>query len=107
MVTCTEYIDSDDKDSVMPPLIYLEAYDNNNYTRNPTSAEPTPETGPLSEKPTKEPTSEPDYDPLPEPYAPTREGSMGHLAPKYIARYQKGSYPPRFSTLEERTKEAP
>ena len=32
---------------------------------------------------------------------------MGHLSPKDILRYQKGLYPPRFSTLEERTKEAP
>ena len=32
---------------------------------------------------------------------------MGHLAPKYIVRYQKGSDPPVFSTLEEHTKEAP
>ena len=32
---------------------------------------------------------------------------MGHLDPKYIVRYQKGSDPPRFATLKERTKEAP
>ena len=32
---------------------------------------------------------------------------MGNLAPKYIVQYQKGSDPPIFSTLEERTKEDP
>ena len=36
-----------------------------------------------------------------------REGYMGHLSPTYIVRYQKGSDPYKFSTLEERTKEAP
>ena len=32
---------------------------------------------------------------------------MGCLSPKYIAIHQKGSYPPWFSTLEERAKEDP
>ena len=32
---------------------------------------------------------------------------MEHLYPKDIVKYQKGSDPPRFDTLEERTKEAP
>ena len=32
---------------------------------------------------------------------------MGHLSPKDILRYQKGSDTPIFATLEERTKEAP
>ena len=32
---------------------------------------------------------------------------MGHLDPVDITRYQKGSDPPRFDTLEERTKEDP
>ena len=30
---------------------------------------------------------------------------MGHLSPKYIVIYHKGSDPPKFSTLEKRTKE--
>ena len=69
--------------------------------------EPTPDPGPPSEKTTKEPTLEPNYDVLSEPSAPMREDSMGHLAPKEIVRYQKGSDQPRFVTLEDRTKEAP
>ena len=32
---------------------------------------------------------------------------MGHLSPTEIVRYQKGSDPPRSSTLEERTKDDP
>ena len=64
----------------------------------------TPEPGP---QPTKEPALEPDSDTLSEPSSPTREDTIGHLSPKDILRYQKGSYPPRFATLEERTKEAP
>ena len=32
---------------------------------------------------------------------------MGHLYPKDIVRYQKWSDPPRLSTIEESTKEAP
>ena len=32
---------------------------------------------------------------------------MGHISPKDILRYHKWSYPPRFSTLEEPTKEDP
>ena len=32
---------------------------------------------------------------------------MGHLSPKDIVIYQKGSYPPIFATPEERTKEDP
>ena len=32
---------------------------------------------------------------------------MGNLPPKDIIRYQKGSDPPRFATIEERTKEDP
>ena len=47
---------------------------------------PTPEPGPRSEKPTDEPTLEPNYDALTEILAPTREGSMGNISPKYIVR---------------------
>ena len=78
---------------------------------DPPSTDPTPyltpDPGPPSEKNTKEPTSEPDYDYLSENSATMREGSMGHLSRKDIMRYQKGSDPPRFSTLEECTKETP
>ena len=31
---------------------------------------------------------------------------MGHLSPGDIVRYQKGTHPPIFSTLEEHTKES-
>ena len=71
------------------------------------SVEPTPEPGPPSETPTKEMTLEHDSDALSEPSTPTREGYMGHLSPKYIVVYQKGSDPPRFATIEELTKESP
>ena len=52
-------------------------------------------------------TSEPNYDALSEPSAPTREDSIGCLSPKGIVRYQKVSDAPRFTTLEEHTKESP
>ena len=50
---------------------------------------------------------EPDSDALSELPTHTRGGSTGHLSPKDILRYHKGSYQPRLFTLEERTKEAP
>ena len=67
--------------------------------------DPTLDPGLPSKKPTEETTSEPNYDALSEYYTPTREGYMGHLAPQYTMRYQKGSDPPIFFTLEECTKE--
>ena len=91
----------------MPPLIYLEESDDEEYLINPPSTEPTPDPGPPSKIHTKETTSERNYDALSEPSAPLREGSVGRLSPKDIIRYQKGLDPPRFPTLEERTKEAP
>ena len=50
-----------------------------------------PKTVPITsiEKPTVEPTSEPDSDALSEPYAPMREGYMGHIYPKDILIYHK------------------
>ena len=36
-----------------------------------------------------------------------REGYTGNLSPKDIVRYQKESYTPTLSTLEERNEEAP
>ena len=109
VVTDTEDRDFDNKDIAMPPLTYLEK-SNDEEDRpcespsNPPSMETTPESGLPSEKPIEEPTFEPDSGALSEPSAPTREGYMGNLAPKDTVRYQKGSYPPRFSTLEENTK---
>ena len=94
-----EESDSNDKDIVMPPLIYLEESDDEEYLINPPSTEPTPELRSPSEKTTKEPTSEPYYDALSVPYAPTREDSVGKISPKDIVRYQKGSNPPIFATL--------
>ena len=99
MVTYTEYSELEEKDSVMPPLIYPEKYDNEDSLSDPPSVEPTPDPGPLSEKPTKEPTSGPDSDALSEPSAPRREDSMGHLAPGDIVQYQKESDSPRFAIL--------
>ena len=95
----------------MPLLIDLSHSDNEEddpceYLSEPPSTDPTPEPGPPSEKPTKELTSETDYDALSEPSAPTGEGSMGNIPPVDIVRYQKGSGPHRFSTLEGLTKEA-
>ena len=107
VATDTEDSNSDDKYIVMPPLIYPEESNDKESPSNLPSVDPTPEPGPPSEKPTKEPASEPDYDALSEPSAPTREGSMGHLDLKDIVRYHKESYPPRFATLEKRTKEDP
>ena len=107
VVTDTDDSDLDDKDSVMPLLIYPENSEDEEYLRDPPSADPTTEPGTPSEKPTGKLTSKPDYNTLSEPSAPTREDYMGHLSPKDIERYQKGSYPPIFTTLEERTKEAP
>ena len=108
MVTDTDDSELDDKNTAMPPLIYLE--DSGNEEDNPhespsdpPSADPNPEFGPSSKKP----TSETDYSALLEPYAPMRESSMGHLSPIEIMRYQKGSCPAKFATLEEHTKEAP
>ena len=88
-------------------LIYPEDYNDEDSLSNPPSAEPTPEPGPPSKKTTKETTSEPDSDYLSEPSAPTREDSIGCLSPKGIVRYQKVSDTPRFTTLEEHTKESP
>ena len=83
----------------MPSLIYPEESESKEddpceSPSDPPSVEPTLEPGPTSEKPAKEPTLEPNYDALSEPSAPTREGSIEHLDPKYIARYQKGLDPP-------------
>ena len=60
VVIDTEDSNLDDKYSVMPALIYSEVsykklYNPREYLRDPSSAEPTPEPGPPSEKPTKEP----------------------------------------------------
>ena len=82
MVTDTEDRKLDDEDSVMPTLIYPEDSNDKEYLSKPISADSTPEPGTPGGKPTKELTLEPDYDTLPEPSAPTREGFMGHLAPK-------------------------
>ena len=86
MVTDTENSNADDKDSVIPPLIYPEDPDDDNSQSDPPSTEPTPDPGPPSKRPTEEPTSEPDYDALSQPYALTREDSMSALFPKYIVR---------------------
>ena len=91
----------------MPPLIYPEESNHEEYPSDPPSTNPTLDHVPPSQKPTREQTSEPDYDALSERFAPTREGSKGCLAPKYILRYHNGPDPPIFSILEERTKEAP
>ena len=107
MVTDTENRYLDDKDSRMTPLIYPEDSDNKESPNNPLSAEIIPEPVPPSKNPTDELTLEPYYDALSEPCAPTREGSMEHLPPKYIMRYDKGSDTPIFSTVYERTKEDP
>ena len=45
--------DSDNKDNVMPPLIHPEDSNNENSLSNPPSTEPTLDTVPPSEKPTK------------------------------------------------------
>ena len=86
MVTNTVDSDLDNKDSVMPPLIYPEESDNKESLSDPPSAEPTPDPRPPRVKPTMEPNSEPDYDALSEASAPMREDSMGHLSPKDIMR---------------------
>ena len=72
----------------MHPLIFPEEPDDDEddpfkYLSNPPSAQPIPEPGPPSKKSTNELNSELNYDayknlPL------KREGSMGHLSPKYI-----------------------
>ena len=77
---------------MIPPLIYPEdSGDEEKITgdspSDPPSVDPTSEPGPQSEKHTKEVTFETNYDALSEPSAPTREGSMGHLAPGDIVRY--------------------
>ena len=107
MVKDTEGSDSYNKDILIPPLIYPEEFNDEDYLSNPPSTDSTPEPVPPSEKSTKELTSEPDYDSLSEPSAPTREDSMGRLSPNYIVRYQKGSDTPRFATIEEHTKDSP
>ena len=107
MATDMDDSNSDDKDNVIPPLIYPEDSKNEESLSDPPSAEPTPETGTRIEKPTKEPTSESDFDALSEPSAPTRNYFMGHLPPKDTVIYQKGTDLTRLATLEERTKEAP
>ena len=76
MFTDTKDSNSDNKDSVMPTLIYLEDSDGEEYLSNPPSSEPTLEPGSPSEKSTKEPTLEPDSDALSESYTPTRENLM-------------------------------
>ena len=83
----------------MPPLIYQEGSDNKDSSRDPPSADLTPDPRPPSEKPTEKPSLEPDYDALSEPSAPMREGSLGEITPKDIVRYQKGSDPTIFSAL--------
>ena len=96
---------------MMPSIIYPD--DSNNekdYTReassDPPSTDSTSEPGTPIEKATEEPTSETDSDVLSEPSAPMGEGSMGHLSPGDILRHHKGSDPPIFATIEERTNEA-
>ena len=111
VATDTEDIHSDGKEIVIPPLIYPEEFDNDEdhlheYLSNPPSADPTSEPGPPREKPTKEVTSEPDSDALSQPSETTRGGSMGHISPGDNFRQQKGPDLPRFSTLEDFTKEA-
>ena len=64
VVTYTEEINSDDKDSMMPLLIYPEESNNEESLRDPTSVEPTPEPVPPNEKPIEELISEPDSDVL-------------------------------------------
>ena len=64
MVTDTDDRELEYKDSVMPPLIYLEESNDEESINEPPSVDPTPNTGPPREKPTKEPTSEPDSDAL-------------------------------------------
>ena len=66
VVIDTDDRNSEDKDSVMPTLIYLENSgeeedDPCESPSNPPYTEPTLEPGPPSEKPTKEPISEPDF----------------------------------------------
>ena len=108
--TETEDSESDDEYRVMPPLIYPEDYDEEeddphespNYL---TFTGTTPEPEPPGKKPTNEPTFEDNSDSLSGPSAPTKEFYMGNLSPREIVIYQKGSYPPRFVTLEELTKE--
>ena len=112
MVVDTEDSDSDDEYSMIPLLIFPEESDNkeDEPRESPSdlhSMDPALELGPPSEKPTKEVASEPNSDALSEPSISTRRGYMGHLAPGYIMRYHKVSYPPRFFTLEECTKEDP
>ena len=60
MVTETEDSNSDDKDSMMPPLIYPGDSNDEESLSNPPSAEPMLEPGTPSEKSTEEPTLEPD-----------------------------------------------
>ena len=107
VATDTEDSNLNNKDIMMPPLIYPEESDNEEHLRKSTSAETIPKPGPPNEKPTKEPTSETDFDALSEPSTPTGKDSMGHLAPRDIVRYQKWSDPSRFATPEEHTKESP
>ena len=57
VVIDTEAKKSDNKDSVMRLLIYLEDSDNEESMSEPPSADLTPEPGPPSRKPTKESTS--------------------------------------------------
>ena len=70
------------------------------------SAEAILEPGPPRKIATKELTSEPKSDALSKPCENTREGSMWHLAPRDIFRYQKEADQPQFSTLGELIKEA-
>ena len=86
VVTETEDSNLDYKDSVIPPLIYLEESENEDSMIEPPSADPTLDPRRPRDKPTKELTLVPNSNALSEPFAPTREDSMGHLAPKYIVR---------------------
>ena len=112
MAKDTEYSDSDNKYSVMHPLIYLEdSYDKKDghvdSPRKPPSSKPSREPINPSKKCTEEPNLAPDPGTLPEPSAHTREDNKGNIYTGYIIKYQKGSYLPRLATLEERTKESP
>ena len=83
----------------MPPLTYLEEYEDkedntppvqqrgpHEALRNPPSSDTTSEHRPPSEKPTKEPTLEPKPDASSDPSATKREGYTGHLAPGDMTR---------------------
>ena len=89
MVIDTEDRDSDEEYRVMPPLMYPEESDDEEFLSKPPSTETTPDPGPPSKKTTEELTLEPDSDALLEPSAPMREDYMGQLSPKDIVIHQK------------------